>query len=209
MNIQQSFVVQYPIATVWDSLKDVKLVAECMPGATLHEMVTETRYKGRFTVRLGPIVANFEGDVDIDSRDEIHTGVIRAQAVDRRTATRIQTEIRYGATTQDGGTRVEIAGEYSLAGSLAQFARKGLMDEITNRLTVAFADALRERLARSQPADACVPRELEATTRESSLSPKSINAGSLLGSILRAWGTRFWKRIFGLKTHLHKPRQDI
>jgi carbon-monoxide dehydrogenase small subunit len=194
LNIQQSFFAEYPLPTIWAFLKDVKMVAECMPGATLREKISETEYQGAFEVRLGPIVANFEGVVDVKAHDQTHAGVIQARALDRRTGTRIQSEVRYDAASEGAGTRVRIAGEYSLAGSLAQFARKGLLDEVAGRLTSAFADALRKQIAAAQLADQSGSAERRTAAPDLAPNVRQIAGGALLLQAMLRWVRRLWDR---------------
>jgi carbon monoxide dehydrogenase subunit G len=157
MNINQAFFVAYPVAQVWDLFRDVRAVASCMPGMKLYERYDDGRYRGEFNVRVGPIVASFHGDVEVETNDDVHSGVIRGQGLDGRTSTRVRSELHYRVSATDTGARVEISGDYALAGSLAQFARRSLMEDVANRLTLSFAEALRELLSEScagkQPAD--------------------------------------------------------
>jgi uncharacterized protein len=50
-------------------LLDVERIAPCLPGATLTEMVDPRSFKGRATVKVGPVALTFEGAaklVDVD-----------------------------------------------------------------------------------------------------------------------------------------------
>ena len=149
MNVSQAFSVAYPVTRVWDLFRDVPTVSNCMPGLKLHERYDDGRYRGEFNVKVGPIVASFRGDVEVETNDDVHSGVIRGQAIDRRTGTRLRSELHFQVSPTDNGTHVEITGDYALAGSLAQFARRSLMEDVANRLTVSFTEALRKLLDES------------------------------------------------------------
>ena len=55
MLIENEFTVAAPIEGVWATLLDVERVAPCMPGAELTETVDERNWKGKVTIRFGPV----------------------------------------------------------------------------------------------------------------------------------------------------------
>ncbi|OIQ98525.1 carbon monoxide dehydrogenase subunit G (CoxG) [mine drainage metagenome] len=66
---------QYTIATspeaAWLVLRDVRVLASCMPGAEITEQVDSTHYKGHVKVKVGPAVAAFGGEIEILAFDEV------------------------------------------------------------------------------------------------------------------------------------------
>jgi carbon monoxide dehydrogenase subunit G len=61
MLIENSFEVPAPIDHVWNYMLDVEKVVVCMPGAQLTETIDENNYKGKVTVKLGPVSLSFAG----------------------------------------------------------------------------------------------------------------------------------------------------
>lgn len=57
-------------------------------------------------------------------------------------------EIRYTLAEEKGGaaTRVDVDVGYTLTGTLAQFGRSGLVQDIARRMTAAFAQNVEARL---------------------------------------------------------------
>lgn len=56
-----------------------------MPGVEGLDSVGENAYKGRMSIKLGPINAKFDGQAKIENLDETrHSGAITAKAADRQ-----------------------------------------------------------------------------------------------------------------------------
>ena len=69
MEFDNSFEVPLPPAQAWAVLMDIPRIAPCMPGAELTEMVDPQNFKGKISVRLGPVALTFAGRVEFDSID--------------------------------------------------------------------------------------------------------------------------------------------
>ena len=70
MLIENEFTVAAPIEGVWATLLDVERVAPCMPGAELTETVDERNWKGKVTIKFGPVGLSFAGTVEMTARDD-------------------------------------------------------------------------------------------------------------------------------------------
>jgi carbon monoxide dehydrogenase subunit G len=55
MQIQNTLSVPLPPTEAWRVLMDIPRVAPCMPGAELIERVDGRTYRGKVSVRLGPV----------------------------------------------------------------------------------------------------------------------------------------------------------
>jgi len=75
-----------------------------------------------------------------------------------------------------GATRVEVASDINLAGPLAQFGKGAVMQEVANRITAEFVRNFEAALSTAPG---------EAARSESGAAGRSLDAGSLLWSILR------------------------
>jgi carbon monoxide dehydrogenase subunit G len=190
MKIEQQFDVGRPREAVWEAMGDVYLVAECLPGASIAEDLGKGRYKGLYTIKLGPLAASFNGDVSIERNPEDWTAVVSGKGSDARSSSRASGSMTYrispkGATT----TQVDVVSEINLAGSLAQFGKAGVIQEIANRITAEFVrnfEAKLEALASSAGPGVDAP----TAPRPPSAAPQaqdgsSLNAGALLWSIVR------------------------
>ena len=60
MDLHHEFIVNVPIDKAWAILTDIELIAPCLPGAQLTAAQGDT-YFGNVKVKVGPILAKFEG----------------------------------------------------------------------------------------------------------------------------------------------------
>jgi carbon monoxide dehydrogenase subunit G len=147
MEIEQSFAVPYPREAVWASFHDTPGIVACLPGASLSAPPDGNRLKLAMTVKLGPIVASFAGDGEMTLDDAAWRGSVSGGGVDRKSASRVKGEASFSLDgSVPGETRVDVKVDYSIAGSLAQFSRGGIVKELATRMTDAFASNLKARL---------------------------------------------------------------
>ena len=196
MKIEKHFEVARSRQTVWEALGDVRLVAECLPGAAIVEDLGENRHKGRFSIKLGPLAASFDGEVAIDRKPEDWTGIVSGKGADARSASRASGSMTY-RLAEDGpdSTRVEVVSEINLAGALAQFGKAGVIQEVANRITAEFVRNFEAKLAGphagNSAAAAATPGGAPAA------APPSLNAGALLWSIVKERILGLWRRLTG------------
>lgn len=188
MEIVQSFEVAHPPERVWAFFADVPAVAACMPGAEFAEQLDAQRYRGKMSVKLGPLAALFSTEVTVTRNDSELIGVVEGRGTDQRSNSRVQSKLTYTLAPRDGGnaTDIHIKADVALAGALAQFGRSGIVQDIAARLTAEFAKNLHARLA-AQSAPAAAAAAVAAPARE-------LRAGSLLLAALWARITR-WLRL--------------
>jgi carbon-monoxide dehydrogenase small subunit len=178
----QSFVVHHPLDQVWRFFADVPAVAACLPGASIAGDAGARFVTGKMRVKVGPIAAEFNGSAEIDRDPAAHSGTIRGSGRDRRSSSATQGIIRYRLVpVAEQSTRVELSVGYRLTGTLAQFSRSDLIQDIASRLIALFAQNLESRL--TAPAQVARP------------APE-LKAVPLLFSVLvKRIGSR-WKRLF-------------
>ncbi|MFG1397650.1 xanthine dehydrogenase family Fe-S subunit [Roseixanthobacter pseudopolyaromaticivorans] len=182
----QSFVVAHPVDVVWDFFGRVDEVAACLPGASLVGTPTPEHVEGQIRVKVGPMVAEFQGVADISRDDVLHAGRISGSGRDTRSNSATRGLIGYTLTPVEDGraTRVDVSIGYTLTGMLAQFGRSGLVQDIAGRLVAAFVQNLEARLGQGEGAPAApVVTEL--------------NAGSLVYSVFLSRLKELWRRIAG------------
>lgn len=145
MQITTSFDVPVLRDQTWDLLLDVERIAPCMPGATLDSHDGDL-YHGRVKLKLGPILAQYAGTMQITDRDpDAGSLSMLAKGSEKRGTGRAEATIRAQLTEITGGTRVDIDAALKLSGRAAQFGRSVLQD-VSKRLITAFADNLAEEL---------------------------------------------------------------
>ena len=188
--IAQSFTVGFPRAQVWRMLADVERVVTCMPGASLARPPEGGKIAGEMRIKLGPIVAAFAGEGELAMNDATHTGTVRGQGMDSKNNSRVRAEVEFKAADEGASTRVEIAVDFTLTGTLAQFSRGALVQEIAQRLGAEFARNLEARLAASSAPHAQPVAAPPA-------AGEALNAGALAWGMLRDWIKGIFARLFG------------
>ncbi|MGV3653685.1 MAG: xanthine dehydrogenase family Fe-S subunit [Noviherbaspirillum sp.] len=175
--LNQSFSVDFPREKVWEFFGRLGDVTTCLPGASLLKPATETHVEPKLRVKVGPIVAEFEGTADVVRDPATHTGLIHGSARDTRSPSATRGEIRYSLHPEKGGTatRVEVEVGFALTGPLAQFSRSSIVRDIAKRMTDAFAANLRQRMGQDTGAGAQAAAPAPAA---------ELNAGSLVFSVI-------------------------
>ena len=166
MRIENSFEVEAPPEAAWALLMDVPRVIPCMPGATLAETVDDDHWKAKLAVKLGPISLNFDADVARESADvAARHAVLATIARESRGRGSAQATIASTLAEQDGGTRVDIVTDLTLAGPVAQYGR-GMVQSVAAQLTSQFASCLQKQLAEEPAAAAGESPPAAAPTAE-------------------------------------------
>ena len=151
MKFDNSFELPLPPARAWTLLLDVPRIAPCMPGAELTEVESDRSFKGKVSVRLGPVALAFAGRAVIEGLDnDSHTARIRAQGLDSKGRGGASAVVDFRLEPVAGGSKVIIGTDLTLTGSVAQYGRgAGVIREVASQLTLQFAQALRRELVQS------------------------------------------------------------
>src|SRR4249920_511160 len=204
MLIQNEFTVAAPMDFLWNYLLDVEKIAPCMPGAELTEVVDDHNWKGKLNAKFGPVSMSFAGTVTIESRDdEAHRVVLSAKGMEQKgkgaANAKVTSWLEPGPT--DGVTTVKMEADITLTGAAAQLSR-GLLPEISKKLTQNFADCLQESMAAEQTTregDAAASAEGAAAAPAKPVAAKPVGGIGL--GIAAIWSiiTNFFRKLFGLK----------
>ena len=219
MELKKSFVTRFSPEQTWEGLSDIHLVASCLPGASITEQITADEYKGKLSVKVGPLAASFDGLISIERDPAERVALVTGKGADAKSSSRVTAKMRYQvAPAVDGGAQVEIVSDISLAGALAQFGKAAVMQEIANRMTNEFVRQFESRLAaqetvaaeaasadQAQATDATGPatgaaRRTEASAGQGAAqetsAPPQLDAGKLLWIILKDRIAGVFRRIF-------------
>lgn len=188
MRLENSFEVAAPHRAAWELLLDVPRVVPCMPGAELEETVSDSAWKAKLAVKLGPISLAFATDVTMEeANEETGTVTLSAKARELRGRGGAQAQIASTLSEAGGGTRVDIVTDLTLSGEVAQYGR-GIVQDVSSQLVARFADCLQAQLAAS------TPEEAAAAVAEQAKPVSGLSLG--LGALGRAIA-RFFGRLFG------------
>lgn len=160
MQFSNEFTVDRSPAEAWLLLLDVPKMATCMPGAQLLEELGNDTYKGRVTVKLGPIRLGFMGKATIvEKNDADHTARIVASGVDSNGRGNASAEARFKLTPDGPRTRINIAVELNLTGAVAQYGRgASIIQDVASQMISEFEARLAAQLRESgEPGTATAP----------------------------------------------------
>ena len=69
MEMSGEYRIPAPRETVWLALNDPVILRECIPGCQALEMTSETTMTAKVQAKVGPVKANFTGDVTLSNID--------------------------------------------------------------------------------------------------------------------------------------------
>jgi carbon monoxide dehydrogenase subunit G len=199
MEIENEFDVPAPVDHVWTYLLDVERVAPCMPGAELTEVVDDHTWKGKVTMKLGPVSLAFAGTVTMQERDDqAKRIVLAAKGMEQKGKGAANASVTSWLEQGDGVTNVKMRADIHLTGTVAQLSR-GLLPEVSRKLTQQFADCLLEsmraaevRATESADVAAEVAAPVEASARAKPIGGIRLGLAAVWASI-----KGFFRRLFG------------
>ncbi len=212
MEFDNSFEVPLPPGEAWKVLMDIRRIAPCMPGAELTDVVDERTYRGRISVRLGPVELTFAGTVKFEEIDAAgHTARVAALGSDAKGRGAANAVAAFRLEPAGTGTKVLVHTNLNLSGAVAQYGRGvGIIQLTAAQIVNQFASNLKAQLAKEDAAGAAAPagsgrvpppaaavmaRETHAPHESSAAPPaaKPIAGFTLMAQVL--WG--LFRRLFG------------
>ena len=202
MLIENEFTVHAPVDFLWSYLLDVERIAPCMPGAELTEVVDDKNWKGKLNAKFGPVSMSFAGSVTVQERDDVaHRIKLTAKGMEAKgkgAANASVTSWLEDGPDADTAT-VKMQADITLTGAAAQLSR-GLLPEISKKLTQQFADCLQESMAAAQTAST----DAADASAAAPAAPKPVVAkpvggiGLGISAIVAVIGG-FFRKLFGMK----------
>lgn len=146
MQIENEFTIPAAVDQLWEHLLDIERVAPCMPGAELTEAVDDHTWKGKVNMKLGPVSLAFAGTVSMDERDDrAHRIVFHAKGMEQKGKGAANAKVTSWLEPDGSETTVKMTADIQLTGAVAQLSR-GLLPEVSRKLTAQFADCLRTNM---------------------------------------------------------------
>jgi carbon monoxide dehydrogenase subunit G len=189
--------VSAPPDLLWAYLLDVEKIAPCMPGAELTEVVDDRHWKGKLNAKFGPVSMSFAGTVEMTERDDqAHRVVLTAKGMEQKGKGAANANVTSWLEDgpDDDQTTVKMEADISLTGAAAQLSR-GLLPEISKKLTQQFADCLQS----SMQAQGSTAEGAAEGTQESPppAAPKPVGGIGLGLSAMWAVVKNFFAKLFG------------
>jgi carbon monoxide dehydrogenase subunit G len=148
MLIRNDFEVAEPVEKVWQFFENIPQVASCLPGAELTEDLGNEKYKGKVSVRMGPVRLQFAGTADITERDEqARRVVVHASGAEERGRGQASMVVTATLTPAGRGTKVDVTQDLQLSGAAATYGR-GMISDVTSVLMHDFSANMQDRISR-------------------------------------------------------------
>ncbi len=155
MEFDNSFEVPVPVEQAWDILMDIERIAPCVPGAELTEVVDDRTYKGKISVKLGPVALTFNGQTTFEELDpENRCAKLKAQGTDAKGRGGAHANVDFSMEPSEAGSKVLIHTNLQLSGAVAQYGRGvGMVADLAQQIIKQFADNLEKNvIAQEAPA---------------------------------------------------------
>jgi uncharacterized protein len=184
---------RYPLdvgpARAWEVLRDVKIVAGCMPGAVITKQVDATHYKGNVKVKVGPANSAFAGDIEVLALDEAAMKLqLLGKGADRGGSS---ASMNLTATVEPGESpgKSVLVGQAAVvvSGKFAQFGSR-LMVPVSDMLLAQFVDNFR---AAAAPSTASASASVDDVASQVATPPvtqaREINALAMAWGLVKGW----------------------
>lgn len=191
LRIEKNFQVSAPIEKVWSFLSDPARVASCVPGAQITEKIDDKTYKGAISVKVGPSVTDYKGEVQILRLDpQNHEIEIQGKGQDvRGRGSASMTMTGKLAALEGGATQVTSISEVNVVGILAQMGSR-VITEVSNIMFEKFSQNFQALLQQPAGGPAVASAEVKP--------PEPIRPGSIAWQAVKSMFRRLIQAIKGL-----------
>ena len=189
----KTFQVSADIDYVWSVLNEPEQVVVCVPGAQLTETIDEDHFKGKVTIKIGPVTAKFNGKIEFTQRDSSkYEMAMEGTGADISGKGGATMNMSLSLKALETGTEVTCIMSVSITGRIAQFGAR-MIEAVNNKLFDQFIQNFSNLLAREN-----VETDAEFIAAEA----EPVKAASLVGSVILSE----LKKKFGKKNGRKKIR---
>ncbi len=186
VKIIKKFEVKEPVKLVWSFLSNPRRVVTCVPGAQINEALDERRYIGTVTVKVGPMVSSYKGELVLevlDNKNYVIELVGKGQDSKGKGSASMKMVARLRSLPL-GGTEVIGSSELSITGFMAQFGSR-VIEEVSNQMFAQFTQNIQKKLEGMEGSG----------SEETSFQP--LKAIPLLFTAIKSSTLRLFRRITG------------
>ncbi len=154
MRLTDEFVVSRAPDQAYLMLLDVERIAPCVPGAEIEPPGPDGVYRGRVSVKLGPMKFVYSGRVRIAEQDPVsRTAVIEGEGKAGGGADSARVRSVMEVLAEGEGSRIRITTDLDIKGRAAQMGQ-GVISDVSGRLISQAAACIEARLAAPEGTDA-------------------------------------------------------
>ena len=160
---------------VWNVLIIPKKVVTCIPGAELTETIDENHLKGKVTIKIGPVTAKFNGDVEIDKREKSNYELAMTGSgsdISGKGGAAMSMWLKLNAL--ETGTEVRCRMTVSITGRIAQFGGR-MIEAVNNKMFEQFISNFTNMMEQGNGSESTAVRLSES---------EPVKAGSLVRSVI-------------------------
>ncbi len=173
---------------IWERMLDPSFMVKSVPGAELTEQTDDRHFKGKISIKIGPVTANFNGEAEFTLIDESnHELTMEGKGLDTSGKGRANMTMNIKLLTlENGETEMQSSMKVSITGKLAQFGSRMIVavnNKMFDQWSNNFIDLLNEKLEKNNTVEDLTSKinETEGTV------PKPIKALPLLWTSLKSF----------------------
>jgi len=132
-------------AVIWKCMVDPSFMVKSVPGAELTEQIDERNFKGKISVKIGPVTTKFNGEAEFTKLEEAdYELTMEGKCLDTsgKGGANMTMNIKL-STLEDGGTEMLSSMSLSITGRLAQFGARMIV-AVNNKMFDQWATSFTE-----------------------------------------------------------------
>ena len=132
---------------IWKCMIDPSFMVKSVPGAELTEQLDERNFKGKITIKIGPVTAKFNGEAEFTKLEEAdYELTMEGKGLDTsgKGGANMTMNIKL-STLEEGGTEMQSSMSLSITGRLAQFGARMIV-AVNNKMFDQWATSFTELL---------------------------------------------------------------
>jgi len=132
---------------IWKCMIDPSFMVKSVPGAELTEQLDERNFKGKISIKIGPVTSKFNGEAEFTKLEEAdYELTMEGKGLDTsgKGGANMTMNIKL-STLEEGGTEMQSSMSLSITGRLAQFGARMIV-AVNNKMFDQWATSFTELL---------------------------------------------------------------
>ena len=135
---------------IWGKIIDPSFMVKSVPGAELTDQIDEKHFKGKLSLKIGPVSTNFNGEAEFTKLDESNKELImegKGQDTSGKGGAKLTVNIKL-ITLDKGVTEMHSSMILSITGKIAQFGSRMIVavnNKMFEQWVVNFTNLLNEK----------------------------------------------------------------
>ena len=179
-------------AVIWKCMIDPSFMVKSVPGAELTEQIDERNFKGKISVKIGPVTTKFNGEAEFTKLEEAdYELTMEGKGLDTsgKGGANMTMNIKL-STLEDGGTEMLSSMSLSITGRLAQFGGRMIV-AVNNKMFDQWAKSFTDLLNEQPPTNHSNEKSSSQQTDSKPVESTPVKAFPLVWAAI--------KGLFGLK----------